>query len=111
MFMAFTTAILTSVLIDYPPPPGVLEKRWRFAEAAIQGALTMVSALFVRWWLADIQPVGSVLPNPTAVCVVSAFAGMVLGFIVPSWYRQAKRKEQTASGKKEVSDLVMAAHR
>ncbi len=111
MFMAFTTAILTSVLIDYPPPPGVLEKRWRFAEAAIQGALTMVSALFVRWWLADIQPVGSVLPNPTAVCVVSAFAGMVLGFIVPSWYRQAKRKEQTASGKKEVPDLVMAAHR
>lgn len=111
MFQAFSTAIIISVLIDYPPPRGVPEKHWRFAEGAIQGGLTAASALFVRWWLSVILPWDAALPNLTAVCAVSALVGAVLGFIVPSWYRQAKRKEQTPTGNKEVPDLVMAAHR
>ncbi|RPJ14185.1 MAG: hypothetical protein EHM37_06205 [Deltaproteobacteria bacterium] len=110
MFQAFSTAIIISVLVDYPPPRGIPEKSWRFAEAAIQGGLTMASAFFVRWWLGVIQPGDAVLPNAATVYVVSAVVGTVLGFIVPCWYRQAKLRERTVADKAAAPPLAVASH-
>jgi hypothetical protein len=38
MFMAFTTAIIISVLSDYPPPEKISTKNWRFIESANMGS-------------------------------------------------------------------------
>jgi hypothetical protein len=97
MFMAFATAIIISVLADYPPPEKIPEKIWRLVQAAIQGGLTVAAGLFVRWWLQDISPPNTPLPGFATVFAVSAAAGGVLGFLVPSWYRNAKLKEHTGN--------------
>lgn len=92
MFMAFMTAIIISALSDYPPPERVSTKIWRFVEAAIMGSLLGAAGLFVHWWLEDICAPGTDLPKTTAIFVVSAVVGLVLGFWVPSWYRNSKLK-------------------
>jgi len=105
MFMSFATAILISVLSDYPPPDRVPAKTWRFVEAVIMAGFLGIAGKFVHWWLQDICPSCKDIPALAVVFVVSAVVGLVLGLMVPSWYRNAKQKEHIVPERADVAVL------
>jgi hypothetical protein len=94
--MSFTTAFFTAWLADDPPAVPAHLRRQRWWEAAVQGAVSIATAVVVLAWLAQVQPPGALpayyrLPDPTSALLRAAVIGFIIGYQVPTWYRQAPR--------------------
>lgn len=85
-FMAAFTAAATAYNIDNDEWSG---RRW--FEAVLQAIVGMVGALIVYVWLKDLctnDPNPNCAPNFVRVILMAAISGGLIGWLVPTWYRQ-----------------------
>jgi len=97
--MSFATAFTTAYLADDPPASNDQRKRQRLQEGMIQAAVSVTTAVPVLIWLHQIAasstpPAGYTLPDPLSARVRAALIGFVIGYKVPTWYREAPREAE-----------------
>lgn len=96
MLMAFTGTATTAFMADNRPSLHLPQRYLCWLEAIGQAMASILTASLVLWWLGDIRPEGafpgtSLCLDLTTFFVLSnaAIIGIVLGSLVPSWYRRA----------------------
>jgi hypothetical protein len=82
--MAFTTALVTAINIDTPVRQGL-----RWIETGIQASSAAIAIAIVRSLLA-LACHTCFLPPLIPLVVSAAVTGAVIGFCVPSWYRDCR---------------------
>lgn len=87
LVMAFVTAFVTAFLCDNRPSKRFGPRTLRAIEAIAQSVATALAALLVLWWL-GVDP-GTEPRRWIRILTVSALIGMLLGALVPAWYRDA----------------------
>jgi hypothetical protein len=97
---SFATAMLTAFLIDNPVLPNLGRNRQRLLEGAVQGIATSGVGYLVHDWLGDrLEQVSGAstlainyhLPALAPVMTMAGAIGFVLGFCIPTWFREAPR--------------------
>jgi hypothetical protein len=86
MLLTFTTTFMTAFQLDNPSSPRL---RWR--EGLVQAVVTSAMAYVVHAWL---TAKGVSAPALVPLMLRSAFIGFMIGFLVPTWYRDAPRTSQ-----------------
>lgn len=95
--LTFITAFMTGYLIDNRPQR-ISRQRLQLLEGAVQGAVTMgISLLVYRLLQESVPRVEGEIPPLAGLLVVSGLIGFVLGFFVPTWYRESPPETQLAS--------------
>jgi hypothetical protein len=99
--MSFMTAFVSAWLADDPPAPAGETTQQRRREGLVQAAASVVTAAVVLTWLSDVAtsaalPGGYTLPDPFSAMLRAAVIGYVIGYNVPTWYREAPREPQMA---------------
>src|SRR5262249_51516794 len=97
--MSFVTAFVTAWLADDPPSSMSVRHRQRWGEGGVQAAASVVTAVLVLTWLGQVPqpanlPTTYHLPDPLSVLVRAALIGFVIGYKVPTWYREAPREPE-----------------
>lgn len=90
LIMSFVTAVTTAFLIDWRHPRWLRERWQRITEAGIQAIMLVIAAMLVHWWLTDLsvhEQFSGRVPDLGSVLRVSSIIGFVLGYFVPTWYR------------------------
>lgn len=98
--MAFTTALVTAINIDNPVRQGL-----RWIETGIQASAAAIAIAIVRSLLA-LACHTCFLPPLIPLVVSAALTGAVIGFCVPTWYRDCR----TASPEGGSWDAGFAEH-
>jgi len=88
MLLTFVSSVTTAFMVDNRPDRRIPPRYLRWLEAIGQAIAFMLGASLVLWWLGDLRPEGR-LPDMFGVLCNAAITGIVLGALVPSWYRQA----------------------
>jgi hypothetical protein len=99
MLSTFATAVTTSALLDNPRFPGCSRMSQRLIEGLIQGTIMIGVSYLVHSWLVERapQPVLATLPFTYRVpamgqiTIMAGLIGFVVGFCIPTWYREAPR--------------------
>ncbi len=99
--MTFATSVVTAYLMDNQVRQGVSRLRWRLWEGLL-GAIVMIGVAYVtQSWLVQISPVKETVdtlqcnvPPLLAVMVPAGAVGFYIGFLVPTWCREAPRGKQ-----------------
>jgi heme/copper-type cytochrome/quinol oxidase subunit 4 len=91
LFMAFTTALITSFLSDCESPGKISETLWRLIQATVQAFVTACAAGLVIWWLGGIRDSSS-MPEVLTVMSISSAVGFIIGCFIPHWYREERTK-------------------
>jgi hypothetical protein len=96
--LSFGTSVVTGFLIDNDPPA-----RWprlfRLLEGLVSAATMVGVAYLVHGWLVEVYQNAQVRPADYHVLrMVSALGtagvvGFVIGYLVPTWYREAPRRK------------------
>ncbi|MCK5230081.1 MAG: hypothetical protein KAR13_07435 [Desulfobulbaceae bacterium] len=91
MLMAFITAFFTAFHLDNRPFWKITCSRLRWIEGFVQAAVNLSAAYIVVCWLDDQNL------RDRLICVLgtTAVIGFVIGFVVPHWYRDAPRQQET----------------
>jgi hypothetical protein len=92
LMLSFTTAFMTSLLID--DKPRSLPRRWlgRWSEGALQSAATAATAFLVFQVL---EQRGYPPRTPIEVMVpLAGLIGLIIGTLIPTWYREAPRRRE-----------------
>ncbi len=93
MLTAFVTAVTVSFLLDDKPVYGLSWRQMRWLEGALLSAANLLAAYVVTLWLTDI---GGHAPPIEAVLPRAALIGFLIGFVIPTWYRNAPIARETA---------------
>ena len=94
LLLAFTSAATTAFMADNRPSMRLPARRLCWLESIGQSLIFMLAASLVLWWLQGILPPNR-LPDPITVLCTSVICGFVLGYLVPSWYREARAGQST----------------
>ena len=98
--MSFATAVLTGFLVDARPRPEVPRLVWRSLEGLTSAAVMLGAALLTYRWLTELSagvPFGVLrslqyaIPPLGSVLGTAATVGFAIGWLVPTWYREAPR--------------------
>jgi hypothetical protein len=97
LLSTFATAIVLGVLIDNHRSPRLSRTQQRLLEAVAQGLIMAGVAYVTRLWLMErAEHAASFLtnyrvPDLQRVMVTAGMIGCVLGFCIPTWFREAPR--------------------
>lgn len=113
---AFVAAFMVAWMIDDEPTSRMPPARLRWIEALAGGSSLALASPLVVTWLAQvthhIESAGQMHlppPPPLPLALVSSFSiGFVIGYLVPTWYRQARHKDVLAT-EAEIGNEAMAA--
>jgi hypothetical protein len=108
LLITFGTALMTAVLVDNPTFHGMSRWQQRCTEGLLQAAVMLGVAYLTHSWLEQRSEVISVVqrvPPLTSVMGMSGMVGFVIGFCIPTWYRQAQRRHRQVSAGASVSML------
>jgi hypothetical protein len=89
MLMIFTSTATTAFMADNRPSLRLSPRHLRWLEGAGQAIVSVLSASLVLWWLEFPETFFCVDLNTFFVLSNAAIIGIVLGSLVPSWYRRA----------------------
>lgn len=89
-FMTFVTAFVTAWLTDDRPGVGFPAAGLRWLEGSVQAAMMMGAGWFVRSILNETG--GQAAPSLGDVLLLSGIIGFGIGFLVPTWHREAPRR-------------------
>ena len=84
--MSFVAAVSTAFLADWT----VLNNRpnyRRSLDAVLQSIILIGGSVIVYLWLVDLEVTR--VPNLTRLITITGGIGLLLGFIVPNWYRNS----------------------
>jgi hypothetical protein len=104
--MSFMTAATVALLMDNRPAGAVTRLGLRFIEGVAQGGVTLVTGLIVYRWLLATGPAPSF--SLGMMLTVSTIIGFAIGFLVPTWYREAPYRGEHGPGERRWRPL---AHR
>ena len=96
--VTFTVAVVTAVLIDDVPDARCPRWLWRVLEGLVAAAAVTVAAYVAHGWLQELasasrQAVAGYHPQPLAFKLCrSGAVGFVIGYLVPTWYRNPLRR-------------------
>lgn len=96
MLMAFITAFFTAFHADNRPSTKITCQRLRWIEGFAQAAVSLSAAYIVVCWL----DLGDRLIR---VLGTTAVIGFIIGFVVPYWYRDAPRQQETVLDTDDIS--------
>jgi hypothetical protein len=91
MLMAFITAFFTAFQADNRPFWKITYPRLRWIEGFFQVAVNLFATFIVVAWLDD----QDLRDRLITVLGTNAAIGFVIGFVVPTWYRDASRQQKT----------------
>lgn len=104
--ISFVTAFVTAWLLDDRPTEEISRTRLRWLEAIGQATALAVAASLVHFWISELvreyQGAPASAYTPSAMIVVmlrSAAVGLVIGYFVPTWYREAPRTKDVSEVK------------
>jgi hypothetical protein len=89
--MTFATTLVTAWLTDDRPSARWPASRLRWLEGLGQAALMAGTGWLVHFLLGEI---GGRPPALTSVLLLSAAIGFGIGYLVPSWYREAPHRRE-----------------
>ncbi len=98
--MTFTTSVMTGFLIDDRPRPGVPRLVWRSLEGIAGAVVMLVAAALTYNWLTELagtvsfevkSRLGYSLPPLRSTLGTAGAVGFAIGWLVPTWYREAPR--------------------
>lgn len=96
--MAFVPALLS----DDQPTPKVSRARLQWIEGGVQALAAMFSAWLIHEWFVSMN--SDRVPDLIHLLCKSGIIGFIIGFFVPTWYRQAP--SQQAGGDEECSHIT-----
>ena len=108
MLITFGTALITAVLVDNPTFHGMSRWQQRCIEGFLQAAVMLGVAYLTHCWLVQRSEVIGVVrrvPPLASVMGMSGMVGFVIGFCIPTWYRQAQRRHRKVLAGASVSML------
>lgn len=105
LLITFATALTTAVLVDNPTFQFMSRRQQRCAEGCLQAAVMLGVAYLTHCWLTQrSEATGAVLRSTlTSVMGISGMVGFVIGFCIPTWYREAQSRHQQVSARARVS--------
>jgi putative flippase GtrA len=113
---AFVAAFMVAWMIDDEPTSRMPPARLRWIEALAGAAsLALASPLVVTWLIQvnhRLDPGNKLhmLPPPYTLALASSLSiGFVIGYLVPTWYRQARHKNALATDVELGNEAVAAA--
>lgn len=90
LLMSFTVGAVTAFLADDFGADRKREPRWgRYLEGLAEGVVLAGAALAVRWLLEAVGVPAARIPEWQVLIPTSALIGLVIGTLVPHWYRNA----------------------
>jgi len=114
--MTFTTTVMTAFLIDDRPWRRVPRLVWRLIEGIGAAAVLLAMSWLTHRWLEDvvqapgaIVPAGYAVPPTSMVMIIAGAVGLAIGYLVPTWYREAPRATQREPEAPPVAGLDHAA--
>src|SRR5262245_10553979 len=96
--MSFMTAATVALLMDNRPTVAVTRSGLRVIEGLAQGGVTLVSGLVVYGWLLTTGPIPSFTLD--TMLTMSTIIGCAIGFLVPTWYREAPYRNERRPGER-----------
>ena len=97
MLSTFATTIVLGILIDNKQSQRLSRTQQRLFEALAQGIIMVGVAYVTRLWLLErAEHAASLLtnyrvPDLQRVMITAGMIGCVLGFCIPTWFREAPR--------------------
>jgi hypothetical protein len=94
--IAFVTAFTTAALIDDKPTERLPRKNLRLLEATAHALALAIAGCIAHLWIGQLiqaaGPANAYAPSDLIwVILRSTLAGLVIGYCVPTWYREAPR--------------------
>jgi len=106
VLLTFASAFITAWLADNETPAPGGRMRSRILEGGTQATVALLTSVLVRRWLGEmLPPTDPDLPPWPLVLSLTPIIGFVIGFLVPTWYREAPR-ERASCFAGDVSSVV-----
>ncbi len=102
--MSFVTAFVTAFMMDNRPTAVLTRTRLRWIEGLAQAFVTCLSAVVVQQWLHAIRPGRAA--GSAVTLTLSAIIGFAIGFLVPTWYREAPYRGERRLGERRHEALA-----
>jgi hypothetical protein len=112
LLSTFATTIVLGILIDNKQSPRLSRTQQRVIEAFVQGLVMAGVAYMTRLWLMErAEHAASLLanyrvPDLERMMTTAGIIGFILGFCIPTWFREAPRARVEAKEAEETLELV-----
>ena len=102
ILLSLVTAISTAFLADWKVLDGGTDLKRRALDAVVQATVLVIVSMIVYLWLIDIR--FTRVPSIGALAINSGGIGLLIGFFVPSWYRNTYGLEDAREQIRQLRD-------
>jgi hypothetical protein len=97
---SFSTAFIVAWMTDDEPTSPLIRNRLRWVEGLAGAGVLVSTAVLVIYWLGQlpVRPETALAHRspPAMILAMSSAIGFTIGYLIPTWYREAPREEEAA---------------